>query len=157
MYSTQLAAATGVLIIAVTMVFAFIQSPELLALPETAVTKDAGKIPHPIIEEWQPCAKCHGLKKIKPYPLRHAGWGNESCTKCHVPVDVTAPGVPSHETAVPLREYNKLAQPVPHPLKGMENCSGCHGPNGILPYPRNHLGWHDDICTRCHKFSVVWR
>lgn len=40
---------------------------------------------------------------------------------------------------------------VSHPVEGMEECSRCHGLRGTSPYPRNHTGWSDESCTRCHQ------
>ncbi|MCE7984987.1 MAG: hypothetical protein DYG89_27755 [Caldilinea sp. CFX5] len=39
---------------------------------------------------------------------------------------------------------------IPHPLVGYENCVECHGRNGSVPYPANHLGWPNASCTQCH-------
>lgn len=39
---------------------------------------------------------------------------------------------------------------IPHPLAGYENCVECHGRNGAIPYPTNHLGWPNPSCTQCH-------
>lgn len=39
---------------------------------------------------------------------------------------------------------------IPHPLEGYENCVECHGRNGAIPYPANHLGWPNTSCTQCH-------
>lgn len=39
---------------------------------------------------------------------------------------------------------------IPHPLVGYENCVECHGHNGAVPYPLNHLGWPSSSCTQCH-------
>jgi mono/diheme cytochrome c family protein len=39
---------------------------------------------------------------------------------------------------------------IPHPLVGYENCVECHGRNGAIPYPANHLGWPNSSCTQCH-------
>jgi cytochrome c553 len=84
LYSTQLAIAIGILILAVTLLFAFFQSPELMEMDERSAMKTAYDIPHPI-QGMQHCNSCHGLKGEKPYTLKHAGWNNESCTKCHSP------------------------------------------------------------------------
>ena len=152
LYSTQLAIAAGVLTLIITAVFALIQSPELLDFQETAAVKSASAVPH-LVEGRRLCNNCHGTKGVKPYPARHTGWNNESCTKCHVPVNVAAPEIDGPVVTDPSDKKKKMAQPVPHPLKGMENCGGCHGTNGILPYPEDHSGRKDDSCTRCHMPS----
>jgi len=148
-YSIHLAIAAGLLILLVTTFFAFIQSPELLEFPESPVVRSASAIPHPVDGRLN-CSLCHGIKGVQPYPVKHAGWSIGSCMKCHVPVSATRP-----ETVVPTvtdDEKPKMAQPLPHPLKGMENCNGCHGLNGVHPYPEDHSGRTDDSCTGCHPF-----
>ncbi|HHY88872.1 MAG TPA: hypothetical protein GYA06_08140 [Chloroflexi bacterium] len=44
---------------------------------------------------------------------------------------------------------------IPHPLVGYENCSSCHGLNGMLPYPPDHEGWPDEYCAACHEVTTV--
>lgn len=149
LYSTQLAVAVGVLTLIITAVFALIQSPELLDFQETAAVRSATAVPHPV-EGQQRCNRCHGIKGVKPYPARHAGWSNESCMKCHMPVNVAAPEIGGSMVTVPSGEKKKMVPPVPHPLQGMENCGTCHGLNGVLPYPEDHSHRHDDSCTSCH-------
>lgn len=41
-------------------------------------------------------------------------------------------------------------RPLPHPVAGYEDCQGCHGREGMRPYPPDHWGWSDQSCTRCH-------
>jgi len=82
MYSIQLAMMTGLLIILVAGAFALIQSPEMLESPRMEAMVVAQKIPHPI-QGHENCESCHGLKDMKPYPIKHLGWKNESCMKCH--------------------------------------------------------------------------
>lgn len=148
-YSTQLAIAVGVLTLIITAVFALIQSHELLDFQETAVVKSASAVPH-LVEGRRLCNNCHGTKGVKPYPARHTGWNNESCMKCHVPVNVAAQEIGGSMVTVPYGEKKKMAPPVSHPMQGMENCGQCHGLNGVLPYPKDHSGRKDDSCTRCH-------
>ncbi len=78
-YSTQLSIVVGVLIFMVTAIFAIIQSPEMLSAPE----RISVSIPHPV-EGYEQCDACHGIKGTRPYPVKHTGWSNGSCTKCHV-------------------------------------------------------------------------
>ncbi|MDW7774077.1 MAG: cytochrome c3 family protein [Desulfobulbaceae bacterium] len=145
-YSTRLAMTAGALTLVVTAVFAFLQTPGLLDFPETAPVKSAGLIPHRI-EGRDDCAGCHGLKGEKPYPVKHTGWSIGSCMQCHKPfagtaAETDAPEITADETGT--------AVPMPHPVQGMERCSACHGPEADYPYPENHSGRSDDICTACH-------
>jgi len=81
-YSTQLAIVTGILILFITGAFALMQSPEMLESPRMEAIVVAQEIPHPI-EGHENCGSCHGLKGMMPYPIKHLGWENESCMKCH--------------------------------------------------------------------------
>lgn len=90
-YSIQLAIAAGLLILLFATVFAVIQTPELLDFPESPVVKSAATIPHPI-DGRLTCSNCHGIKGVKPYPVKHAGWSIGSCMKCHLPVPVATSG-----------------------------------------------------------------
>lgn len=42
---------------------------------------------------------------------------------------------------------------IPHTLQGRENCLTCHGENGIKPFPADHVGRSNGICTTCHQPS----
>ncbi len=81
-YSTQLAWVTGIPVLFIAVAFALIQSPEVLESPGIIAVTVGQAVPHPI-EEHEHCSSCHSLKGIKPYPLNHLGWNDESCTKCH--------------------------------------------------------------------------
>jgi hypothetical protein len=146
-YSTGLAVMTGALILIVTTVIAFFQSPWLLDFPATAVVKSAGEIPHPIVER-EDCAGCHAIGGVKPYPVKHAGWSIRSCTRCHGPVDAAAQDTVAVVTG--SAERPGTAPPVPHPVEGMEDCTACHGLEADLPYPEDHHGRADEGCTACH-------
>lgn len=79
-YSVYLALGTGCLIFLITLLFAFLQSPEILS---DSVRRGAA-IPH-AVEGRRECDHCHGFKMTAPYPVRHLGWSNKSCTRCHYP------------------------------------------------------------------------
>ncbi len=57
-YSIQLAIVTGCLVVAVTVLFALLQSPEILSVP----SKAGDAIPHPIAAHQQ-CDSCHGFRR----------------------------------------------------------------------------------------------
>ncbi|MFQ5873676.1 MAG: cytochrome c3 family protein [Dehalococcoidia bacterium] len=40
--------------------------------------------------------------------------------------------------------------PVPHELVGREDCSACHGADGLKPVPADHEGRANDTCLNCH-------
>ena len=79
-YSTQLAAVVGALLFTMAVSFALLQSPGVLVAP----VRPAASLPHPV-EGHERCDACHGLQSELPYPVRHLGWSNESCTRCHSP------------------------------------------------------------------------
>lgn len=81
-YSTQLAWVTGFLVLFIAGAFALIQSPEVLESPGIIAVTVGQTVPHPV-EGHENCGYCHGIKEMKPYPINHLGWNNESCTKCH--------------------------------------------------------------------------
>ena len=83
-YAKQLSIAVGILILIATATFAFLQCPELLDYQKTAAVEAAAAIPHPV-EGHQQCSSCHGPKGTNPYPLKHTGWSDASCPKCHTP------------------------------------------------------------------------
>lgn len=135
-YSIQLAAVTGCLVVAVTVLFALLQSPEILSVP----SKAGDAMPHPI-EAHQQCDSCHGSSGVKPSPIRHLGWSTRSCAKCHQP--------PAPTLAEPS---TKRAAAVSHPVKGRADCRACHGAeNGIMPAPDDHKGWRNETCLGCHR------
>ena len=110
-YATQLAIITGFLIVVVTLIFALIQSPEMLAGPERTSTP----IPHPV-EGYEPCDRCHGLKGVRPYPIKHLGWNEKSCIKCHMvnvlgSNNLSSPSTASATTGcVPVRSEKRAPQ-----------------------------------------------
>lgn len=77
-YSVHLALASGGLIFLVTILFALVQSPDILS----ASVQVGMAIPHPVAGH-QECDSCHGRTGIMPYPVRHLGWSNGSCEGCH--------------------------------------------------------------------------
>lgn len=85
-YAVHLALASGGLIFLVTILFALVQSPDILSF---SVQKGAA-VPHPFAG-YETCDSCHGRTGIMPYPIRHLGWSNSSCHGCHARGDVAAP------------------------------------------------------------------
>lgn len=84
-YAVHLALATGCLVLLLTILFAIFQSPETLSTP---ITKGSA-IPHPLAGH-RPCDQCHGPAGILPYPVRHLGWDDFACIRCHVPLPMPA-------------------------------------------------------------------
>jgi hypothetical protein len=128
-YATQLAILAGIGVLIMTIVFSAVQLGGVAEERVLARVEAAPDIPHPVAGREDICNTCHGLDGIRPYPLNHAGWPNESCQQCHQQMD---------------------AQMIPHPIEGCEGCDTCHGLDGIRPYPPNHEGWPNESCTECH-------
>src|SRR5512136_2266084 len=59
-----------------------------------------------------------------------------------------APGI--LEVSSPTQSIAGQAAPIPHPVAGREDCLVCHGPQGVRPFPADHAGRSQDICTGCH-------
>lgn len=165
-YSLLLALATGCFIFLVTALFALLQSPEIL----TVSVREGVEIPHPVVGH-EKCDACHGSAGGKPYPVRHLGWSNGSCTRCHSPLGFTASsparsgndsepkpapedetgGSSPHRAEGSVPPARKQASPTPHPVKGYEKCISCHDTEkGHLPAPSDHKGWRNESCEGCH-------
>ncbi|MDD4858850.1 MAG: NapC/NirT family cytochrome c [Dehalococcoidales bacterium] len=97
-------------------------------------------IPH-AIAGLEDCLSCHDADGTKPFPSDHVGRSNTLCTACHQPSTI----------AVPPPATPPAAVPIPHSITGLEDCFSCHGPGNIKPYPANHVGRSNSLCTVCHK------
>lgn len=141
-YSIQLAIVVGVLVFLVSAVFALVQSPEILSAPDRRSMCPA----HPV-EGYEQCGACHGIKGPMPYPIKHLGWSNQSCTKCHIPLPATTDAA----AADAAEGVGGKAPQNPHPAKGWENCVECHAiDGGVMPAPANHKEFADNMCSGCH-------
>ncbi|MDZ4185675.1 MAG: hypothetical protein U1D97_11935 [Desulfuromonadales bacterium] len=85
-YAMHLALASGGLIFLVTILFALVQSPDILS----ASVQTGADVPHPLAG-YESCDSCHGREGMMPYPVRHLGWSNNSCQGCHGRDDAAAP------------------------------------------------------------------
>jgi mono/diheme cytochrome c family protein len=96
----------------------------------------------------QTCSVCHDTS--------NAGGADDSSfcanSACHGTkwqfAGLDAPGI--LEISSPTQDIADQAAPMPHPVKGQEDCLLCHGPKGIHPFPADHVGRSNDICTGCH-------
>jgi predicted CXXCH cytochrome family protein len=118
-------------------------TPEPTAAAPTAqpagAAPTAPAIPHSL-EGRADCLVCHGPDGVRPFPADHAGRGNDTCTGCHA-----SPAPTAAATAAA-----GLPPAIPHSLEGRADCLVCHGPNGVRPFPADHAGRGNDICTGCH-------
>lgn len=106
--------------------------------------KPAVAIPHSTVG-LEDCLSCHGPTATRPFPSDHVGRSNVLCTSCHQPSQVAAPP----PSAPPE------ASPIPHSTAGLSDCFSCHGPSAVRPYPADHVGRTNELCTVCHKPSQV--
>jgi hypothetical protein len=44
--------------------------------------------------------------------------------------------------------------PVPHPISATTDCTICHGPDKVRPFPENHTAFTPDMCVSCHTATV---
>ncbi len=110
------------------------------------------QIPHPIRDR-ERCLGCHGrgIQGIPQTPRGHESYTNDVCRNCHTPSSLVEEG------ATPV---GPPAAPVPHPVKGRENCLVCHTttetgivlPGGPPPIPHTLIGRGD--CLACHSEGV---
>jgi uncharacterized paraquat-inducible protein A len=141
-YSKQLAIAVGIITFLIVMIFSLLQSPEVLS----SGYKSSSTIPHPV-EGYENCSSCHSIKADWPYPIRHIGWSDNSCLKCHLPYSIND----EHSRIKENAQMNNRITPNPHPREGWDNCLNCHSlEEGILPVPENHRGWKNEVCGDCH-------
>ena len=141
-YSTQLAIIVGFLIVSVTAIFALMQSPETLSVPERTFIY----MPHPV-EGHEQCDICHGLKGTVPYPVRHLGWSNKSCAKCHL----SGPAATAASSVDNSRKKGEKAPLTPHHGEGWEDCVACHAVDSkVRPAPSDHKGRTNNGCSNCH-------
>jgi nitrate/TMAO reductase-like tetraheme cytochrome c subunit len=45
-------------------------------------------------------------------------------------------------------------QPIPHPIGANTDCTLCHGPEGVKPFPASHADFTSDMCTGCHPATI---
>ena len=128
-------------------------------------------IPHPV-EADTDCKACHDLNGAKPYPENHVSFTNAMCRNCHQPLiaesvptatlEPTATSAPTATRATtptsqitPTNEVEEAGEPpvIPHVIQEGIACTTCHGPNGLKPYPENHVSFADTTCTGCHSAS----
>jgi len=54
-------------------------------------------------------------------------------------------------SAPPKVPSTGVPNPVPHPIGSRTDCTVCHGPEKVRPWPENHAGFTPDMCTTCHQ------
>lgn len=95
------------------------------------------------------CEACHTVSDP-------GGTSNTSfCSNaaCHgitwVYAGLDAPAI-SEMVAPPRTPSSGEAKPVPHPVTADSDCTICHGPEGVHPYPESHASFDRTMCTQCH-------
>ena len=86
------------------------------------------------------CLMCHGSGGIRPSSASHNGIPETFCLLCHQPGSTNVP---------PPAPINAVG--IPHSTTGLQDCLLCHGSSGIQPYPSDHVGRDNIMCTVCHK------
>ena len=72
----------GILVLALSALFAVMQSPKGSESLENTTRRPARPVPHSI-ENRKNCNQCHLPGKIIPYPAEHSGLPEDGCTECH--------------------------------------------------------------------------
>ena len=137
---------------------------------------DAPAVPPDHEQDVQQCTLCHavwtrpGIAAVAPPAIQHEVEGKEDCLTCHKIGTAGAPRVPDNHSGLPSAiclschvqgdevaggsvEAVSLAAAIPHGLEGFATCTLCHeqGGGGAPPFPANHAGRTDEICTACHS------
>ncbi len=113
----------------------------LKPFPLAEPPSDAMTIPHPTVNLEQ-CLACHGPSAPQPFPRSHPWATNDTCTACHKPA--TAASTTALQTL-------PQAPDIAHSIAGLDACTSCHSQSGAVPYPSDHVGRTDKLCTICHK------
>jgi nitrate/TMAO reductase-like tetraheme cytochrome c subunit len=99
------------------------------------------------------CAECHTV--TNPGGTDNSSFCSNSA--CHATewkfVGLNAPAIRelSQPPSVP---GSGEPRPVPHPVGSETDCTLCHGPEGVRPYPESHAGFSQEMCTQCHETSL---
>jgi hypothetical protein len=97
-------------------------------------------VPHPITADTD-CLTCHGPDGVVPAPDNHASFDVTMCTQCHQATLLVEPAPVAAEPP-PL---------IPHPVQDGDDCTQCHGEQGISPAPADHTAYTLDMCLMCHE------
>lgn len=99
------------------------------------------------------CADCHTLDN--PGGSDNSSFCSNSA--CHATVwrfaGLNAPKV-RELAAPPALPVQGGPNPVPHPISATTDCTICHGPDAVRPYPAGHTSFTPDMCTGCHQAAL---
>jgi nitrate/TMAO reductase-like tetraheme cytochrome c subunit len=56
-------------------------------------------------------------------------------------------------SAPPRQPGTGVPNPIPHPVNATTDCTVCHGPEAVHPFPANHASFTVDMCAGCHTSS----
>jgi hypothetical protein len=124
-------------------VYANLDAPairQLVAPPREPGTGQPEPVPHPITADTD-CLTCHGPDGVVPAPDNHASFDVTMCTQCHQATLLVEPAPVAAEPP-PL---------IPHPVQDGDDCTQCHGEQGISPAPADHTAYTLDMCLMCHE------
>lgn len=95
------------------------------------------------------CTECHTVDD--PGGISNTSFCSNSA--CHgtqwVYAGLNAPTI-RELVAPPKTPSSGVPNPIPHPVAVDTDCARCHGPDGVRPYPANHAGFGQALCTQCH-------
>jgi mono/diheme cytochrome c family protein len=106
------------------------------------------------------CFRCHGT--VVP---SDAGSGSATFVSANPP-DSSLHAQPSKtlDASCNLCHYSStnltgapIPKDIPHPTDRLENCTLCHGPTSLKPFPVDHPWSTNEACMTCHKEAQVFK
>ncbi len=100
------------------------------------------------------CATCHDVSN--PGGTDNTSFCSNSA--CHATqwkyVGLDAPAIRALVEPPPVPGSGE-PRPVPHPIGSRTDCEVCHATGAVHPFPTEHAGYEQALCTQCHQPTVV--
>lgn len=132
------------------------EMPALSALPAAAEPESHRRTTWLAEHRFQFDATCAGCHTVD----NPGGSDNTSfCANsaCHATewkfVGLNAPKV-RELSAPPAVPSKGVPNPIPHPIAPTTDCTVCHGPDKVKPFPENHTAFTPDMCASCHQATM---
>lgn len=106
-------------------------------------------IPHSIEEDmYRECVTCHGAGRTRPFRPSHSKYSAKDCLGCHKPRPA-----PKAKSSTGEKAVSSEPKPIPHSIEedAYRECTLCHGPGKLKPFPANHLSYAKETCAACHR------
>jgi len=100
------------------------------------------------------CAACHDVSN--PGGVDDSSFCSNSA--CHATqwkyVGLDAPAIQALVEPPPVPGSGE-PRPVPHPIAARTDCDVCHASDAVRPFPADHAGYDQTLCTQCHQPTLV--